>query len=118
MTPTKELSPVQLVPIYVRNKKSGRDQLRFFPLCSDCGKVLFNIAEANLAVVDGGKHKLERLGVYGDLEIFRQTGRALAFCWECDRKKNRIPWQNALGTFRELDEPQRFPLPIRKGTKQ
>jgi hypothetical protein len=117
MIPPKKLSDVNLVALYIKNKKTGCDHMRFFPKCSDCGKILFNIAEANLAVVDGGARRLKRIGTYGDLEISCQTGQALVFCWECDAKQeqNNVPWQNALGTFRGLDEPQRFPEPVRKG---
>lgn len=109
MSAPNELNSVELVPIITKSKTTGRDQMRFFPRCCDCGKILFNISEANLAVVDGRKYKLKRLGTYGDLEISSQTGRAVVLCWKCDKKVNRIPWQNALGTFRALDEPQRFP---------
>ena len=88
--------------------------MRFLPRCCDCRKVLLNISEANLAAVDCEKFKLERIATHGDLEVSQQSGRALVFCWDCDRKKNRVPWQNALGTFRGLDEPQRFPGPVCK----
>lgn len=118
MPTPKGLNPVEIVPIIIKSKKTGRDQLRFFPRCCDCGKILLNIAEANLAVVDGGKHKLKRLGIRGDLEISRQSGHAVVLCWDCDKKVNRIPWQNALGTFRGVDEPQRFPEPARVESKQ
>jgi len=109
MIPTKELSPVEFAVVYVKNKKSGREQMRFLPRCCYCRKILLDISEANLAAVDCEKFKLEPIGSRGDLEIYQQSGRALVFCWDCDRKKNRVPWQAALGTFRGLDEPQRFP---------
>jgi hypothetical protein len=120
MNPPNELSPIEFAVLYVRNKKSGRDELRFFPRCCDCRKILLNIAEANLATVDGGKFKLTKIATHGDLEISQQSGRALIFCWACDRKENRVPWANALGTIRGLDEHQRFPemIRIRKGRKR
>lgn len=109
MSTPKELNSVEIVPIVVRSKKTRRDQLRFFPRCCDCGKILLDISEANIAVVDGGLGKLKRIGTHGDFEISRHSGRAVVLCWNCDKKVNRIPWQNALGTFRGLDEAQRFP---------
>jgi hypothetical protein len=118
MIPTNELSPVEFAVLYVKNKKSGREQMRFFPRCCDCRKILLDISEANLAAVNCEKFKLERIATRGDLEISQQSGQALVFCWDCDRKKNRVPWQNALGTFRGIDESQRFPEPIRKGKKR
>jgi hypothetical protein len=111
MIPTNELSSVEFAVVYVKNKKSGGEQMRFFPRCCDCRKILLDISEANLAAVDCEKFKLKRIATHGDLEIYQQSGRALVFCWECDRKKNRVPWQAAIGTFRGLDESQRFPEP-------
>jgi hypothetical protein len=118
MTPTKELSPVEIAIVYMKNKKSGREQMRFFPRCCDCRKILLDISEANLAAVDCENFKSKRIATRGDLEILQQSGRALVFRWDCDRKKNRVPWQSALGTFRALDEPQRCPEPIRKRRKR
>lgn len=95
---------VEFVPIYVKTKRTGREELRFLPKCCDCGKVILNIAEANLAVVEGDPQKIARKST-----TVREAGRALLFCWDCDKKYNFVPWQSALATFRALDEPQRFP---------
>jgi len=54
--------------------------------------------------------KLKRIGRSDEFEILRDGGRAALLCWPCDReRRHSIPWQNALATFRGLDEPQRYP---------
>ena len=105
MNPAKKLRPAEFVPVYIKNKR--RDELRFLPKCCDCGKVIFNIAEANIAVVEGDPRQIGR--VTGESTTVREAGRALLFCWDCDKKYNLVPWQSALATFRALDEAQRFP---------
>jgi hypothetical protein len=117
--PFKEFNSLEFVPVYFKPKASGRDQLRFLPKCSGCGKVLVDISAANIAVVEGDPCRLRRIGMHKQFELFRQTGRALVFCWKCDSKQGgNVPWQNALGTFRAIDEPQLFPEPIRKKGKR
>jgi hypothetical protein len=101
------------VAVYFKSKKTAREQLRFVPRCSDCGTILFDVAKANLAVVEGSPSRLKRIGTHEGAEVFRQVGRAcraFLFCWKCDSKQGgNVPWLNALSTFRGLDEPQRFP---------
>jgi hypothetical protein len=119
MTPRK-FRPLEFVAVYFKRKKTGREELRFFPRCSDCGAIQFDVAKANLAVVAGSPSRLKRIGTHEGAEVFRQMGRpcrASLFCWKCDSKKHgNVPWLNALSAFRGLDEPQRFPEPICEGT--
>jgi hypothetical protein len=109
----KESNPVQptLTAFYVK-ANGRREQLKFLPVCAGCGEVIFNVAEANVAVIDNDG-TLGRPRREGDA-TFREVGSASIFCWGCDRERNHVPWQNALGTFRGIDEPQRYPEPVRK----
>jgi hypothetical protein len=117
MTTSQEPRPLEFVPVYFKFKRNGRERLYFLPKCSVCGKVIVNIEESNIAVIEGKPCRLKRIGTHGDAQLFRESGRAFLFCWECDGKqeKNNVPWQNALATFRGLDEPQRHPEPVREG---
>src|ERR1700730_8116879 len=111
MIPTEAHPLAQFAAFTVTLKRTGREQLRFLPVCGDCQKVILDISQANLAVLDfGAVGKLKRIGTSDEFEILRDGGPAALLCWPCDRKRgNNIPWQNALATFRGLDEPQRYP---------
>jgi hypothetical protein len=111
MIPTEALPIAQFAAFIVKPKRTGREELRFLPICGDCRKVICNVSEANLAVLDfGAVGKLKRIGTKGEFEILREGEPAALLCWSCDQKRgNNIPWQNALATFRGLDEPQRYP---------
>jgi hypothetical protein len=108
MTTPQKSHLTEFVAFYVKSK-GRREQLRFFPKCAECGKVLFDVAKANIAVIDNdgtlGRPKREGGAT------FREIGGARLFCWDCDRESDEkhVPWWNALGTFRGLDEPQRHP---------
>jgi hypothetical protein len=110
MIPSQEAIPAQFVAVLCKSKRTGRDELRFLMQCSDCTKIIFNIEEANIAVVSGsGSGKLKRIGTRNGIEMSRIEGKAVLLCWDCDRKSGgNVPWQNALATFRGLDEPQRY----------
>ena len=111
MIPTEAPPLAQFAAFFVKPKRTGSVELRFLPICGDCQKVILGTSEANLAVLDlGAVGKLKRIGSSDEFEILRDGGRAALLCWDCDRKRgNNIPWQNALATFRGLDEPQRYP---------
>jgi hypothetical protein len=111
MIPTEAPPIAQFAAFIVKTTRNGKEQLRFLPVCGDCQKVIRDISEANLAVLDlGAVGKLKRIGTKGEFKILREGGRAALLCWPCDRKRgNAIPWQNALATFRGLDEAQRYP---------
>ena len=115
----RKFRPLEFVAVYFKSKKTAREELRFVPRCSDCGTILFDIAKANLAVVEGSPSRLKRIGTHEGAEVFRQVGRpcrASLFCWKCDSKqRGKVPWLNAVSTFRGLDEPQRFPETILVG---
>src|SRR5258708_4856275 len=101
----------EFVPAFNKTKSSGREELRFMPKCSECGEVVLNVAEANLAVIEGAPRRLKRIGTHNGTKLFQDAGWAVLLCWICDRaqERNHVPWQNALATFRGLDEPQRYP---------
>lgn len=107
-----QIQSTELVACFVKSP-GRRETLRFLPRCSGCGKILFNIEEANCAAVADTPTNPQRVGVHEVTLI----GPAEILCWPCDSKKNHVPWANALGTFRSLDEPQRFPEPIRVVTR-
>jgi hypothetical protein len=111
MIPTEAPPIAQFAAFIVKTTRTGREELRFLPICGDCQKVICDISEANLAALDFGEvGKLKRIGKSDEFEILRDGGRAALLCWSCDRKRgNKIPWGNALGTFRGLDEPRRYP---------
>jgi hypothetical protein len=112
MTTPQKSHVTELVAFFVKSK-GRREKLVFLPKCAECGKVLFSVAQANVAVIDNSDGTLGRPRREGNA-TFREVGSAHLFCWECDGKQHgNVPWQNALGTFRGLDEPQRFPEPIR-----
>jgi hypothetical protein len=113
MTTPQKSHLTEFVAFYVKSR-GRREQLRFLPKCAECGKVLFDVAQANIAVIDddGTLGRPKREGG----ATFREIGSARLFCWGCDREQSgAVPWLNALSTFRGLDEPQRFPEPIRGG---
>jgi hypothetical protein len=119
MTPSQDLKPTELIPILVKPRGAPRQQLRFFPTCCGCGKIVFNLAEANIAVVGASHHRLRRVGTHEGAALYTESnGHAFVFCWNCDRQQTQFnaPWINALAVFRGLDEPQRHPEPARKGT--
>jgi hypothetical protein len=120
MTSPQQFKPAEFVPVFVKLKKSSREQLRFLPRCGRCSKILFDVSEANLVVVEGDAVRLTRIAPNQCTKISRLVGRAFIFCWSCDGELmgTRVPWQNALGTFRGLDEPQRFPEPVRVGRQR
>jgi hypothetical protein len=111
MIPTEAPPLAQFAAFIVKPKRTGREELRFLPVCGDCQKVICDVSEANLAVLDfGAVGKLKRIGSSDEFEILREGGRAALLCWPCDRKRgNSVPWLNALSALRGLDEPQRFP---------
>lgn len=114
---TPQQNPTELVAIFLKGN-NGREELRFLPTCSGCGKIVLNIAEANVAVAGVAPARLRRIGTHRGTGIFRESGRAFVFCWKCDGKQtsHNVPWLNALSTFRGLDEPQRSPELVRKVT--
>jgi hypothetical protein len=111
MIPAEAPPLAQFAAFIVKPKRTGREELRFLPICGDCRKVICNVSEANLAVLNlGAVGKFKRIGTSDEFEILRDGGPAALLCWSCDRERgNNIPWQNALATFRGLDEPQRYP---------
>ena len=107
MTTPQKSRITEFVAFYVKSK-GRREQLRFLPKCAGCRRVIFDVAQANVAVIDNdgtlGRPKCE-----GDA-TFREIGSARLFCWKCDSKqRGKVPWLNAVSTFRGLDEPQRYP---------
>jgi hypothetical protein len=111
MTTHQELKPVEFVAVLFRPKGRRREEFHFLPRCSGCGKIIFDVAEANFCVVEGSLRRLKRTG-YEGTEV---TNRAALFCWECDREHSHVPWLNALAVLRALDEPQRHPEPVQMG---
>lgn len=108
MNPHKNSEPIQTtLTAYFVKSRGRRERLVFLPKCSQCGKTILDPSEANCAVVDGDG-SLGRPERVGDA-TFCEIGPANVYCWPCDAKVNHVPWSNALGTFRALDEPQRFP---------
>jgi hypothetical protein len=112
MVPSQEPRPtssLEFAAFYVKSK-GRRETLRFFPKCAGCGKVIFDVAKANVAVVDNNGGALGRPRREGHSTL-REIGPAALYCWDCDRELDgpRVPWMNALGVFRGLDEPQRYP---------
>jgi hypothetical protein len=61
MIRTKKSLPAQFAVFYFKSKRTGQEQLRFLPLCAHCGKIIFNIDEANLSVVTGSPGGLRRV---------------------------------------------------------
>jgi hypothetical protein len=108
MTMPQKSHLTELVAFFVKSK-GRREELRFLPKCAGCRKVIFDVAQANVAVIDN-VGALGRPRSVGDA-IFCEVGSARLFCWDCDREQptHNIPWLNALSIFRGLDEPQRFP---------
>jgi hypothetical protein len=119
MIRTKKSLPAQFVAVYFKSKRSDHEQLRFLPLCARCGKIIFNIDEANLSVVTGSPGGLRRVKDAGtqndEFEIYREPGTGVLLCWDCDEKYGKLPWQYARATFRGLDEPMRGPKPFHVG---
>jgi hypothetical protein len=111
MIPTEAPPLAQFAAFIVKTERNSKEQLRFLPICGDCQKVIRDVSEANLAVLDfAAVGKLKRIGKSDEFEILREGGPAAVLCWDCDRKSGRnVPWANALATFRGLDEPQRYP---------
>ena len=107
MTTPQKSHLTEFVAFYVKSK-GRREQLRFFPRCAECRRVIFDVAQANIAVTDNNGGSLGRPRREGGA-ILREIGPAALYCWDCDRKQSKVPWWNALGTFRALDEPQRHP---------
>lgn len=97
-------SPLAAVLVKSRN---GRDQLRFVPVCCECGAVILDVRECNIAIADASPLKLEPIGRVGSKRVFLHSGEPRVFCWDCDRKQHIVPWQPAESTFRTLDEVQR-----------
>jgi hypothetical protein len=93
----------QLVACFVKSP-GRRESLQFFPRCSSCGKVLFNVGESNVAVVDHGNKDSARSQRIGDRRI-TVLGTAGVFCWECDReaKSHNVPWVNSAAVFLGFD---------------
>ncbi len=115
MIGTKKSLPAQFVAVYFKSKRTDHELLRFLPLCAGCEKVIFNIDEANLSVVTGspgGLRHVKGAGTHDDeFEIYREPGKGVLLCWECDEKYGKLPWQYARSIFRGLDEPMRGPKP-------
>jgi hypothetical protein len=109
MTTPQKSRLTEFVAFYVKSK-GRREELRFLPKCAGCGKVIFDVAQANIVVTDNNGGSLGRPRREGNA-ILREIGPAALYCWDCDRESDeaRVPWANALGTFRALDEPQRHP---------
>jgi hypothetical protein len=100
---TSQQSPTELVPL-ILERRNGRDELRFVPICRGCGKFVLDISQANVAVVGGSGARPEPVGTYKGAKVFRLEGRAYVFCWECDAKENNVPWSYAALTFRNRDD--------------
>jgi hypothetical protein len=110
MIPTKKSLSTQFAVFYFKSKRTDRERLCFLPLCAGCGKIIFNIDEANLSVVTGSPGGLRRAGTQNDeFEIYREPGKGVLLCWDCDQKHGKLPWQYARSIFRGLDEPMRGP---------
>jgi hypothetical protein len=86
-------------------ERGGRDEMRFSPLCADCEKIVHDVTEANLAVVGEGNFEMTPVGTYRGAKVSRIGGYAQVFCWECDRKRDNVPWSNAAETLRNHDDP-------------
>jgi hypothetical protein len=103
---TPQQSPaVQLVPVIL--ERDGTDELRFVPRCHGCGELLFDVTHANVAVLrgDNDEHPLKKIGTYcrATVSIFEGANAAI-FCWECDRKMNNVPWENAALVLRDRND--------------
>lgn len=86
-------------------ERGGRDEFRISPLCADCGKIIHDVAEANVAVVGDDNFKMTPVGTYLGAKVTRVGGYAQVFCWACDKKRNNVPWTNAAQVFRDRDDP-------------
>ena len=83
-----------------------REELLFLPKCAGCGKIIFDVTRANVAVTDRGA-SLGSPKQDGDV-TFREVGPANTYCWACDSFLDgpRVPWLNAAYVFRGLGERQ------------
>jgi hypothetical protein len=106
MIPTEAPPVAQFAAFFVKTERNGKEQLRFLPICGHCQKVIRDISEANLAVLDlGAVGKLKRIGTKGEFKILRDGGPAALLCWDCDRKRgNNIPWQHHPSTQQRADD--------------
>jgi hypothetical protein len=56
---TRKFRPLEFVAFFVKSR-GRREQLRFLPKCAGRGKVLFDVAKANIAVTDNNGGSLGR----------------------------------------------------------
>jgi hypothetical protein len=104
-------SPTELAPIFLK-KRSGRDEIRFVPVCAGCGELIIDITKANVAVVGGTAARPQPVGTHKGATVSRLDGRAFVFCWDCDRVQsgNNVPWDAAALIFRNRDDAAQQPL--------
>ena len=115
MIPTKKSLSPQFVAFYFKSKRTGHEQLRFIPVCAGCEKILYDIDEANLSLVGGspgGLRRVKRAAAADQFEVYREPGKGVLLCWDCDQKYGKLPWQYARSIFRGLDEPMRGPKTV------
>ena len=72
----------------------GRMNSGSAPLCADCGKIIHDVTEANVAVVGDDNFKMTPAGTYLGAKVTRVGEYAQVFCWACDAKRNNLPWTN------------------------
>jgi hypothetical protein len=116
---TPHQTPTELVAVFL--ERNGRDEFRFVPTCSGCGKLVLDLSQANVAVVGGTAARPEPVGAHNGAKVFRLNGRAHVFCWPCDREHgHNVPWSAATLVFRDRDDAaqQRLNPPFRSVTKR